>query len=64
MLSSLIENKKDMYNSSLSVELPPPKMESHNNKVLTLDNNLEKPDNPEKKITLDSDGRLSIEVRD
>lgn len=45
----------------LRVELPPPKMESHNNKVLTLDNNLEKPDNPEKKITLDSDGRLSIE---
>lgn len=44
----------------LRVELPPQKMESHNNKLLTLDNNLEKPDQSEKKET-ETDNRLSIE---
>jgi hypothetical protein len=46
------------------VELPPPKMESHNNKLLTLDNDLEKPDQSEKKekAETETDNRLSIEV--
>ncbi|XP_071173667.1 protein naked cuticle homolog 2-like isoform X1 [Mytilus edulis] len=47
----------------LRVELPPPKMESHNNKLLTLDNNLEKPDQSEDKdkTGTETDNRLSIE---
>lgn len=48
----------------LRVELPPQKMESHSNKLLTLDNNLEKPDQSgekEKTATETQDNRLSIE---